>query len=230
MTQTVWETGGYGLGGVEGVYVFYNGSVYNIGDPWDPPILLNWDIVVDDEYTIFIGNDGSVVKIPLGTILNIITVSNPDLHDHEVWAYTTYNGIDGWIFWYDYSIAGIDGAKQMIIGRLGENINNVDQSIYDFLYSETPTEEETDMEVTDPSLEYISGEHDMESSEENSLEKSEDENIIVSGEMIENNEKDTQSIPTVSPTQIILLCILCAVVICLTAVVIIILINKKKNK
>ena len=159
------------------------------------------------ENTIFVGLDNSIIEVPKGEQIKCEYLQSYS-HNSNAWAYTTYQGKQGWMYCVDlYSASDVE-LNSSVLEEAKYEIEKAKKEI-DRL----------------PKIELDSGEQEI------TIVKLSGENTSgeLSGEMTKVITNHITGIP-MSPTQLILICVVCAVVASATTAVIIVLVNKKKNK
>lgn len=189
------------------IYVSYNGLAGTV-DVFDVAYDMNEEWLKDrKKYTVqydgivLIGIDNSITDIPKGTVLDCKYMERDN--GSNVWAFTSYGDKKGWVCCLN--IYNFDLNEEYNKNIISDGLIEI-QKVVDEIKKGSPIESgEAINEV-----EIVSGEE------------------TTSGEnkSIETNQKKGDSLTS---TQIVLICVLCALVASATTAVVIILINKKKK-
>lgn len=188
------------------IYVNYNGLSGAV-DILDVAFDMNEEWLKDrTKYTVqydgivLIGIDNSITNIPKGTVLECKYMENNN--GSNLWAFTSYEGKKGWV--YCLNVYNFDLSQEYNQDIISDGLLEIEKAVNEVKKSSPIESGENINEVK-----VVSGE-DLSSGE---------------SEIIET-EKGKDSLTS---TQIVLICVLCALVASITTAVVIILINKKKN-
>ncbi|MBQ9315078.1 MAG: hypothetical protein IJ220_08850 [Clostridia bacterium] len=192
------------------IYVNYNGNTgyihklrvaYNYEDSdW---YTSHKTYTVNYDNAVFIGLDNSITNIPKGTVVKCSYMQSEN-NDPSAWGLTSYNGEQGWL--YCYGVFTDDGNGWMTQDALNQYMEDVVETVKGLKVDSGDEAEVSPLKSGD---EINSGENIEPLSNEN-VETSNDSNTVMTS------------------TQIILICVLCAVIASVTTAVIIIFVNKKK--
>ena len=188
------------------IYVNYNGLSGTI-DAFDVVYDMNEEwlksrtkYTVQYDGAVLIGIDNSITDIPKGTVLDCKYMERSN--SSNVWAFTSFEGKKGWV--YCLNMYDLDLDEEYNKSVISDGLIEL-KKVVDEIKKGQPVESGEDKSE----IKIVSGED------------------FVSGEnkIIETEKQDD----SLTSTQIVLICVLCALVASATTAVVIILINKKKN-